>query len=95
MKKFICEQNIAHFRKLLEDAPDSIQRRTLEKLLASQLRELAVLDAASVGADAPSAPGADNRSTLRGSGRSFSRTSKPRHILICYSIPDPGCRSST
>ena len=56
MKKFICEQNIAHFRRLLGDATDPIQRTTLEKLLASQLRELAIFDAERVGADAPSAP---------------------------------------
>jgi PAS domain-containing protein len=54
MKRFICEQNVAHFSRLLKDARDSTQRRTLERLLARENRELAMLDAAQVGADAAS-----------------------------------------
>ena len=55
-EEIICEQNVAHFRRLLEDATDPIQRKTLERLLASELRQLAMLDAAGVGAAAvPSA----------------------------------------
>jgi PAS domain-containing protein len=49
MKRFICEQNVAHFRKLLEGATDPIQRRTLERLLTSELRELTMLEAAQIG----------------------------------------------
>lgn len=52
MKRFICEQNIAHFRKLLLDAREPAQRKALERLLATYHRELAMLDAEEIGTDA-------------------------------------------
>ncbi|UGX91148.1 PAS domain-containing protein [Bradyrhizobium barranii subsp. barranii] len=88
MKKFICEQNIAHFRKLLEDATDPIQRRTLEKLLASQLRELAVLDAERVGANAPAPHQREqpvDTSRIRQEFLADFDTSPPPYLLL-----DPG-----
>jgi PAS domain-containing protein len=51
MKKFICEQNIAHFEKLLSNAADATARRTLEALLSSARRELALIESAARGTD--------------------------------------------
>lgn len=52
MKRFVCEQNIAHFQKLLSEATDATIRRTLEALLASAKREFAVVSSTVSGADA-------------------------------------------
>jgi PAS domain-containing protein len=52
MKRFICEQNIANFQKLLAETTDAALERTLQALLASAKRELAVLAAEESGADA-------------------------------------------
>ncbi|WP_440639352.1 hypothetical protein ACSHT2_33700 [Bradyrhizobium sp. PUT101] len=43
MKKFICEQNIANFERLLAETSDPSLRRTVDGLLASNRRELALL----------------------------------------------------
>jgi PAS domain-containing protein len=51
MQRFICGQNVAHFRRLLEQATDPALRRTLEGLLTSARRDLAMLEAALSGAD--------------------------------------------
>jgi PAS domain-containing protein len=51
MQRFICEQNIAHFQKLLNDATEPALRRTLEGLLKSARRDLAMLESALSGAD--------------------------------------------
>ena len=51
MQTFICEQNIAHFEKLLDQATEPTLRRTLEGLLKSARRELAILESALSGAD--------------------------------------------
>jgi hypothetical protein len=45
MKRFICEQNVVHFEKLLAETSDPTLRRTLNGLLATAKRELALLDA--------------------------------------------------
>lgn len=50
MQKFICEQNIAHFQKLLSETTDANFRRTLESLLSSAKRELAILNSMQSGA---------------------------------------------
>jgi PAS domain-containing protein len=52
MKKFICEQNIAHFQKLLSETTDATLQRTLRSLLSSAKRELAILNSTRSGADA-------------------------------------------
>ncbi|MEW6644999.1 MAG: PAS domain-containing protein [Pseudomonadota bacterium] len=49
-KRFICEQNIAHFIKLLGETTDGPLLRTLQALLASARRELAMLESAISGA---------------------------------------------
>lgn len=51
MRRFICEQNAAHFQRLLNEDPSPVQRLTLEKLLASARRELALLNSETRGAD--------------------------------------------
>jgi PAS domain-containing protein len=51
MQRFVCEQNISHFQKLLSGAADPTLRHTLESLLSSARRELALLNSASQGAD--------------------------------------------
>lgn len=51
MKKFVCEQNIAHFQKLLSETTDASFHRTLQSLLSSAKRELAILNSTVSGAD--------------------------------------------
>lgn len=53
MRTFVCEQNIAHFQELLGQTTDQGLQRTLQALLSSAKRELAVLKATQSGADAP------------------------------------------
>ena len=50
MQRFICEQNIAHFRKLLDQATEPALRRTLGGLLKSAQRDFAMLESALSGA---------------------------------------------
>jgi len=51
LERFVRQQNVAHFEKLLASADDPTTRRTLEVLLASARRALALLDSAERGAD--------------------------------------------
>jgi hypothetical protein len=51
MKKFVCEQNTAHFQKLLGETADAGLQRTLQALLSSAKRELAILNSTLSGAD--------------------------------------------
>ena len=51
MQRFICEQNVAHFQRLLNEAADPVLRRTLEALLMSARRDLALLDSTLSGAE--------------------------------------------
>lgn len=51
MQRFVCEQNIAHFQKLLDQATDPTLRRTLEGLLRSAKRDLAMLESNLSGAE--------------------------------------------
>lgn len=51
MQRFVCEQNIQHFQRLLVDANDETLRRTLITLLSSAKRELALLNSQLSGAD--------------------------------------------
>ncbi|HWK95307.1 MAG TPA: PAS domain-containing protein [Pseudolabrys sp.] len=52
MSTFICEQNIANFQKLLDNSADATLQRTLQALLASAKRELAMLQSRTDGAEA-------------------------------------------
>ena len=51
MQRFICEQNVAHFQRLLDHATEPALRRTLDGLLKSARRDLAMLESAMSGAD--------------------------------------------
>jgi hypothetical protein len=51
MQKFVCEQNIVHFERLLTETADPTVQHTLHSLLASAKRELAMLNSAQSGAD--------------------------------------------
>ena len=51
MQRFICEQNVAHFQKLLNEATDPVLRRTLEALLLSAKRDLALVELTLLGAE--------------------------------------------
>jgi PAS domain-containing protein len=52
MQKFVCEQNIANFQRLLRETTDSSVQRTLKSLLSSAKRELAILNSMQSGAEA-------------------------------------------
>jgi PAS domain-containing protein len=51
MQRFICEQNIVHFGKLLDETTEPAQRQTLGALLISARRELALLESGLSGAE--------------------------------------------
>jgi len=89
MKKFICEQNVAHFRRLLANASEPAQKRTLERLLASEARNLSLLDAEEFGADAspvrrPRGPATDASRIRENFLADFDRSPHP------YLLLDPG-----
>ncbi|WP_298240521.1 PAS domain-containing protein [uncultured Bradyrhizobium sp.] len=52
MQRFVCEQNIVHFERLLHEATDPTVQNTVRGLLASAKRQLALLNSAASGADA-------------------------------------------
>ncbi len=89
MKQFICEQNIAHFEKLLSESSDPALSRTLRLLLASARRELSLLQASDWGAaSAPSdprrGPPADAVAIKRHFQQDFDASPHP------YMLIDPG-----
>ncbi|MBI5127962.1 MAG: PAS domain-containing protein [Rhodopseudomonas palustris] len=88
MQRFVCEQNIAHFDKLLGQATDPTLRRTLLTLLSSAKRELALLDSQRSGADL--SPGALRRRT--GNLASVLEQLRPRFETSeqAYMLIDPG-----
>lgn len=51
MQRFVCEQNVAHFERLLTETADPTVQHTLHSLLASAKRELAMLNSAQSGAN--------------------------------------------
>lgn len=51
MQKFICEQNVAHFQRLLSQTTEPGLHRTLDALLKSAKRDLAILEATRSGVD--------------------------------------------
>jgi PAS domain-containing protein len=51
MQRFVCEQNIAHFERLLSETADVTVQKTVHALLASARRQLALLNSAASGAD--------------------------------------------
>jgi len=51
MQRFVCEQNIVHFERLLNETADPTVQTTVRGLLASAKRQLALLSSAASGAD--------------------------------------------
>ncbi|WP_448028948.1 PAS domain-containing protein [Bradyrhizobium liaoningense] len=51
MQQFVCEQNIVHFERLLNETSDPTVQSTVRALLASAKRQLALLNSAASGAD--------------------------------------------
>jgi PAS domain-containing protein len=89
MQRFVCEQNVSHFEKLLNDATDPTLRRTLTTLLAGAKRELAIIDATQRGADSLPPKLSRNRpgnpqTILRQLNLDFDSSPHP------YMILDPG-----
>jgi PAS domain-containing protein len=90
MKRFICEQNIANFERILAETSDPSLQRTLEGLLASNRRELALLVAEQEGAlQSRSAPGFRQKAAEAAGLREqflsdFNRSPHP------YMLLDPG-----
>lgn len=88
MKRFICEQNVAHFRRLLGGTNEPAQARTLERLLATELRALAMIESEKFGAAAE--PGKRPQQPLAASAirqaffADFDRSPHP------YLLLDPG-----
>jgi PAS domain-containing protein len=89
MQRFICEQNIAHFDKLLSESRDVTLVRTLHVLLASAKRELSLLEASDRGADSSLSdphrrPRADVVAIKRHFQQEFDASPHP------YMLIDPG-----
>ena len=92
MQRFVCEQNIAHFGRLLDDAADPTLRRTLLTLLSSARRELALLNSQMSGANLspipPKRPTGDLDALIDELRPSFE-TSEHAYLLI---DPGPGLK---
>ncbi|ABE37387.1 conserved hypothetical protein [Rhodopseudomonas palustris BisB5] len=93
MQRFVCEQNILHFQKLLDGPTDATLRRTLLTLLSSAKRELALLNSHTSGADLSPALSrrkhtGDLESVLRQLRPGFETSAHP-YMLI---HPGPGLK---
>lgn len=88
MQKFICEQNVAHFQKLLDEATDPALRRTLEGLLKSAKRDLALLESALSGADGSPL---EARRRRHGDAKTIMEQFQPEFEASChpYMLLDP------
>lgn len=89
MKRFICEQNIANFERLRAETSDPALQRTLEGLLATNRRELALIEAEQRGAQESPFPKArrkpfDAAETREQFLSDFDRSPHP------YMLLDPG-----
>jgi len=89
VRKFICEQNIAHFERLLRSAADATTRRTLEALLLSARRELALVNSAERGADALFFEGR-RRTSIDASGMREQLRAEFDNSPHPYMLLDPG-----
>jgi PAS domain-containing protein len=89
MQRFICEQNIAHFQKLLDEATDAALLRTLDGLLKSARRDLAILESTLSGAD--ESPHQAHR-RRRGDGQTIRGQFQPEFDASShpYMLLDPG-----
>lgn len=89
MQRFVCEQNIAHFEKLLGETADATVQRTLQSLLASARRELALLNSSRTGADASPF---EQRWRQHGDGAAIRQQFQPEFDASShpYMLLDPG-----
>jgi PAS domain-containing protein len=89
MQRYICEQNIAHFQKLLGEATDPARRRTLKGLLTSARRDLAILESKLSGAD-PSP--LESRRRRHGDAQTIRQQFQPEFDVSPhpYMLLDPG-----
>ncbi|TFV68792.1 diguanylate cyclase [Bradyrhizobium frederickii] len=89
MQRFVCEQNIAHFERLLHEATDLTVQNTVRGLLASAKRQLALLSSAESGAD--TAP-FEQRRRQHGDADTIRRQFQPEFDASPhpYMLLDPG-----
>jgi PAS domain-containing protein len=89
MQRFICEQNVAHFQKLLDQAAEPALRRTLAALLKSAKRDLAILESTLSGADRSEG---DRRRRHQGDAEAILRQFQPEFDASPhpYMLLDPG-----
>jgi PAS domain-containing protein len=89
MQRFICEQNVAHFQKLLNETTDPALRRTLEALLLSARRDLALLESTLSGAEGSPL---EARRRRHGDARSIRQQFQPEFDASPhpYMLIDPG-----
>jgi hypothetical protein len=96
MQRFICEQNIAHFQKLLSQAADPTLPRTLEGLLLSAKCDLAILESTLSGADGSPL---EQRRRRRGDAETVRQQFQPEfeasaHPYMLLDPAPPACASS-
>jgi PAS domain-containing protein len=93
MQRFIFEQNIAHFQKLLGQATDPTLRRTLQGLLLSAKRDLAILESTLSGADVSPL---EQRRRRRGDAEAIRQQFQPEFEASAHPYmlldPAPGLR---
>lgn len=89
MQRFICAQNVAHFQKLLDKAAEPGLRRTLDALLKSAKRDLAILEATLSGADGSEI---DGRRRHQGDAQTILQQFRPEFEASPhpYMLLDPG-----
>ena len=87
--KFVCEQIIAHYQKLMSETADVDLQRSLQSLLSSAKRELAIVEARLSGADVlPTAERRRRLSDAKAVRQEFqSEFDNSRHP---YMLLDPG-----
>ena len=89
MQRFVCEQNIVHFERLLNEAADPTVQTTVRALLASAKRQLALLNSAASGADATPL---EHRRRQHGDAETIRRQFQPEFddSPHPYMLLDPG-----
>jgi PAS domain-containing protein len=91
MQRFICEQNVAHFQKLLDESADPALRRTLEALLKSAKRDLALLESTQFGAaGSPLAAARRRQGDTEGTRRKFQHEFEASTHPYMLLDPAPG-----
>jgi len=89
MQRFVCEQNIVHFERLLHETADPTVQNTVRALLASAKRQLALLNSAASGADTTPL---EQRRRQHGDADAIRRQFQPEFDASShpYMLLDPG-----